>query len=402
MASAGHGQGRTLSLFAYGFRPFFLAAGLAAVVLMLVWLAMSGGAVVPPGEWAGPLWHGHEMIFGFAVAVLAGFMLAAVPNWVGGRALSGWALGMLFALWLAGRVVVALAGVLPDVLVAIVDCAFPLVLAGVLAPVPLARRQWRNLPLLALLAVLALTNLRSHSTVVGWQEGAAGDALRVAVDIVVLFVIIMGGRIVPAFTRNLLREPDRDPGIRDPKPLVAVAITATVAMGLADTVAPDAPLAAGIAALVAGLASAGRLFLWRGLAAAVRGNALLWVLHVAYGLFAAGLFLRGASALTAAVPVDVGAHVLTVGAVGLMILAMTSRVSLGHTGRSLRAANLTVAAYGVLIAATVARALAPVLPDGAYIPAVHLSGGLWALAFGLFLWVYAPILTTRRPDGRPG
>jgi len=391
---------RNLSLFAYGFRPFFLAAGLAAVVLMLVWLVMSSGGVTPPGDWTGTVWHGHEMLFGYALAVIAGFMLTAVPNWVGGGHLAGGKLAALVALWLAGRVLIALADVVPAGVVAAVDCAFPVALAVVLAPMPIAKRQWRNLPLLVLLLLLALTNLRIHSTVAGWQDGAPGDALLVALDIVLMLVLIMGGRVVPAFTRNFLRQPGADPGINDPKPLIIVAVAAMLVVGLADTIIPDVPLVAGLAALVAGVVSTLRLARWR--TWAIRGNALLWILHAGYAALAAGLMLRGVAVLTSAVPVDLAVHVLTVGAVGITTLAMLTRVSLGHTGRAMRLAWPVVVAYGMLIAAAIVRLAAPVLPDTLYTPALHLSGVLWAIAFALFVLVYAPILIQRRPDGKPG
>lgn len=390
---------RSPAVLAFGYRPFFLLAGVHAVVTLQAWMAMQVGRLASPGPWPGAVWHGHEMLFGYGAAVLAGFLLTATPNWVGTPPVRRAPLAALVILWLVGRAALALAGYLPPAAVVALDGLFLAGLIAAILPVLLARKQWRNVAFVLLPGLLILANLGVHGAVWGVVGLLPRDVFIFTIDIYVLLIVVMGGRIIPSFTRNTLRRLGQEPNVRSRAALERLAMASAAGMTIADAVVPG-HLAGGALALSAGLASALRLAGWQSLR--TRGDALLWILHLGYAALAAGLLLKGLAAIVPAVSVDVAIHALTVGAIGVMTLAMMTRVALGHTGRALRAHGVTVAAYGLMVAALVLRVATPFLPDGFYNGGIHVSGGLWSLAFVLFLAIYAPILVTRRPDGKPG
>lgn len=387
------------ALFRYGFRPFFLFAGIQATTAMLVWLTMQSGLLLAPGPWPAPLWHGHEMIFGYAAAVLAGFMLTAVPSWTGAAPMQGRALAALATLWLAGRAAMALGDLMPASAVAAIDVAFLPLLGITIIPSIVRKRQWRNSFVVAVLLGLTATNIWSHVLVAGAGGGDPGLALTVAVDIVLILLVAVGGRIVPAFTRSGLRGPDREIAISAHAGLDRAAILTVVALAVADAAAPGS-LAVGALALLAGGVNALRLAGWKSLQT-VR-LPILWVLHLGYAALVAGLILKGLGALLPGVVPVVGLHALTVGAVGIMTLAVMSRAALGHTGRLVVAHPLTVASYVLLFAAAVLRVVVPFMPPDFHTGGLHIAGGLWSAAFALFVAVYGPMLVRPRVDGRPG
>jgi len=386
-------------LFAYGFRVFFLAAGLCAALTMAAWLAMLEGALAPPGDWPAAAWHAHEMLFGYAAAVIAGFLLTASPGWTDTPAVRGPRLIGLAALWLAGRLAMSVPNWLGAPAAAVIDIAFVPALLAVVTPPIVAADKARNMLFPVLLLLFAAANLAWHLDGLGVLDEAARPALIAAVDLVVLLIAIVGGRIVPAFTRNALMRAGRDELPAAVVPLEIAALGLVAAVVLADLLAPGSAVA-GAVALAAAAANALRAARWRPLA--TRDQPILWVLHLAYALLVAGLALKGLAPLLDGLPADAGLHLLTVGAVGLMTLAVMSRAALGHTGRELVVGRPTVAAYQLVVLAAVLRAGVPlVLPAQAEAGWV-LSALAWCLAFALYSAVYWPVLTRPRVDGKPG
>ena len=378
-----------------GFRPFFLLAAVQAPVALLLWLAMQVGSIAPPGDWPGHIWHGHEMLFGYVGAVLGGFVLTAVPEWAPGSRASARMLGGFILLWLAGRVVMALPGALPSGLVGGIDSAFLPCLALYAGITLVRRRQWRNVVVLVPITLLAVTNIVSHLAVAEVVTFYAGDVLRVSIGLVALLIVIIGGRVIPSFTQTALRCEGR-PIMLTARPwLERLSIFLVAATALGEAVAPDSYWA-GALSLLAALAVGARLAGWGGLQTG--RFPILWILHVAYGALAAGFALKGLGAFVPGLPPDAGLHMLSAGAIGAVTLAMMTRVSLGHTGRPLRVHGLIVGAYGLLMAGAALRVASPLLPERAYMGAVHLSGGFWALAFVFFLVIYTPILLNRRAE----
>jgi uncharacterized protein involved in response to NO len=394
---------RHFALFDYGFRPFFLLAGLWGAAALLLWLAFWFGRLEPAGPWQGVLWHAHEMIFGFAIAGVAGFLLTAVPGWTATEPLRGAPLAALALLWLAGRATLLASAALPPLAVAIVDLAFlpALALPTALALVAGLKRTGsaRNFMFLVLLGALETGNLLTHLDALGWTAATAEIGLRLGLDTLLLMITLVGGRILPAFTRTALRQAGIAAEIRSDARLDALAIAGMAALLLGDLVLGPG-LLTGVLAFLAGAAGAVRLYFWRPFAAA-RGRPLLWVLHLGYGWLVVGLLMKGLADATGLLPATAALHALTVGAVGTMLMGVMSRASLGHTGRPLVAPRAVAAAYVLLTVAALLRVAAPLLPDN-YNALLAAAGCAWALAFALFSVIYLPILTGPRVDGTPG
>lgn len=387
-----------LAAFAYGFRPFFLGAGLSALVLVPVWAASFSFGLTLATDWPPMLWHAHEMLFGFVVAAIAGFLLTSVPSWTGRRGFAGPPLMLLAATWLLGRLVAATSAAWPFTLVAVVDLAFLPALAGTLAW-PLLRERNRNTPLLLVLLVLWACNAAFHLGLLRDDLDFARRSLLAGVDLVLLLVTVIGGRITPSFTATALRMRGIEGVVRARKSLTVLAVTLMVLVALVDLAWPGSMLAGWIA-LAAAIAQGARLAQWQGWRTS--REPILWILHLAYLWLPVGLALK-ALWLLAAVPVAAfWLHALTIGAIATMILGVMTRVSLGHTGRVLRLHPLVTVAYLLVSAAALARILGAWLPGLGYAAAIALSAALWTLAFASFLWIYAPILATPRADGRPG
>ena len=374
-------------LWSYAFRPFFLLNGWFAVAVMALWIAAlkgAGPAILPRDVL---VWHGHEMVFGFAMAAVAGFALTAVATWTGRKPVAGAMLGLLVMAWVAGRGVMLFAGVLPDAIIVLGDMAFPVLLCVLIGREVIAAGNRRNLPIVAIIALLATLNLFYHL-------GPSRVPLYLAVHVILLLITVVAGRIVPNFTANWLRAQGhtRLPGAGTPLDLPTVV--ATMAYGIAFAVAPHSNVA-GVLALAAALAHGLRLARWRGLA--TTREPLLFVLHVAYLWLPIGYTLSAVAVFTRALPMTAALHALTMGVIGSMILAVTTRVALAHTGRKLHAARLTVFAYGVLTVAIIVR-IAGAFPGEAYLTLIDLAATGWILAFAIFSWVYWPVLTGPRVD----
>lgn len=375
------------------FRPFFLGAAVFGVLVVAAWMSILEGWL----GWAPPLapfpWHGHEMIFGFALAVVAGFLLTASQVWTGLPTVSGRGLVVVFSLWVAARLATFFAAGAP-LLAGGLNVSVPLAVAVVIGRPIVRARSWRNAPFVGLLAILAAATAMVWSDALGWTPGATSAALWVALDIISIMIVVVGGRIVPMFTRNATGAQIRAQNALD--------VVAPVSVGLLMVTHATLPAAATIPAVVALFAGGlnfARMWGWGG-ARALR-SPFVGVLHAGYGFIALGLVIEGAGALTALDAVHPGRHVLALGGIALMSLGMMTRVSLGHTGRPLQPPRSTFVLYAALFVATVARFLASFIPSAAF-ALWWVSAGGFALAFVGFLVVYAPVLVSPRADGKPG
>ncbi len=383
-----------IALLGYGFRPFFLLAGLHAGLAVPVWAAFLHGVSGPHGPVPALAWHAHEMIYGFVMAAVAGFLLTAVPSWTGRRGFAGAPLLALVIVWLAGRIVMTYPLGLSPPLIAGMDLAFPIALALAIVPSLVRSGNRRNLVFVAFLALLFAANLRFH------LAGAAStESLGLAVNTVLVMVALVGGRIVPAFTSARLKQRGLDVRIPKHPAIDRGALVATVAVLVVDIVAPGRVLA-GATAAVAAMLLLLRLARWQG--HRTLDEPLLWVLHVAYGWLPVALALKAAWLLGGIVPAAAWLHALTMGAFATMILAVMTRAALGHTGRPLVAPRSMAAAYVLLTGAVLARVFGPALEPAGWALWTGGAAALWTAAFALYLVVYAPILCRPRVDGKPG
>lgn len=374
------------ALFSFGFRPFFFFGAIWSAAVVPLWLSsyFHGGSDALTREW-----HIHEMIFGFLGAVIAGFLTTAVPNWTGRMPVIGAPLGGLVALWVLGRVAMLYQGVLGPAAAAI-DSLFLLAFAAVIWREVLAGRNWRNLPVCALVTVFALANVAFHL-----PKTIVDDAgVRLALGAASVLIALIGGRIVPSFTRNWMKARALSPEPALFGPVDRLALGLTVVGAALWVAAPQAALA-GLTLGLAGVAHLARLVRWRGWRAAA--EPLVWILHLGYGWLGLGLLLLGAASLDpGVVPRSAGIHAITAGAVGVMTLAVMTRATRGHTGRPLAADGGTLAIYLAINLAAVLRVAAPF--SGASQPWLLTASGLvWSLAFGGFALAYGRMLVTPRP-----
>jgi uncharacterized protein involved in response to NO len=378
------------ALFSAGFRPFFLLAGIWGALAVPLWLAVLGGHVSIPSAFDPVTWHGHEMLFGFAQAAIAGFLLTAVPNWTGRMPIQGWGLAGLALLFVAGRLAVALSGAFP-LTAASVDLAFPAVLLAALTREIVAGRNWRNLPMLAVLALFAAANGLTHLEAIGWAD-TAGLGLRFGTALVLVLIALVGGRIIPSFTRNWLA---KHGGSRLPAPLGrfdGLALAVTILALAVWVAAPEARAMPPLMA-VAALVNLVRLARWQG--HRTLSEPLVWILHLGFLWLPLGFGLMALGAVTDLVAPSSALHALTAGAIATMILAVSTRATLGHTGRTLRADRSTTLIYVLATVAAAVRVTAGIAA-GAYLPLITLAGAAWLLAFALYLGVYGPMLLAPR------
>jgi uncharacterized protein involved in response to NO len=382
------------ALFSYGFRPFFLGAGVWAAVAMSLWLSALTGFIDLPSAFDPVSWHAHEFLFGYLSAALAGFLLTAVPNWTGRLPIVGWPLAALFGLWLLGRVVVLVSAGLPPLAVALADLALPLVLAAFLLREIVAGKNWHNLVVLALLAVFMLGNAAFHWQAAQGEFAAQGIGLRIGLGAGLMMVAVIGGRIIPSFTRNwLVRQPggpSRLPAAPMQRLDKAALLLLLLAL-LAWVVLPNAGITV-VLLFVAGGAHLARLARWAG--DRTWREPLLLVLHAAYLFVPLGaLMMAVAIVMPGRVAPAVAQHLWMAGAVGMMTLAVMTRATLGHTGRLLTAGSGTTALYLAFVAAVGSRIMAGLLPSSAYL-LLDISALAWLFAFGGFVVLYGPLLTS--------
>jgi len=385
------GAPRGFSLWNLGFRPFYLLAGVFAVLALALWTAYFAGQLAGASYLRDPLWHAHEMIFGYAFAVIAGFLFTAVCNWTGQSTPTGSKLAAIVALWIAGRVLFATPWPL---LAAAADTAFALALAAGIGVPLVASGNRRNYFFIALVLAIGGANLAFHLAMSGRLEIPVRDMLQLGLNLIAFIMALMGGRVIPMFTANGV------PGTRPVRRLwLERAALASLLALLAADLAGLPPAAVAAIAGIGGAAHAWRLALWQPLA--TRGTPLVWILHASYAWLVLYLILR-AFAGFGVVPPNLAVHALTVGAIGGLTLGMMTRTARGHTGRPLRAEAAETACYVLINLAAAVRVLVPLAAPAFYRDTVILSGVLWAAAFAVFVGKYWTILTRPRVDGRSG
>jgi uncharacterized protein involved in response to NO len=377
------------ALFSYGFRPFFLAAGLWAAFGILLWLPQYLGVLTIPTSFGALDWHVHEMLYGYVTASIAGFLLTAIPNWTGRLPVNGWPLAGLAALWLAGRCAILISAQIGPVVAAVVDVSFLLTLAAVAGREIVAGRNWRNLRVLVVLVVLIAGNVVFHAEVL--FNGAADYGIRLGIAGVIVMIMLIGGRIVPSFTNNWLvkNNPGRLPISFSRFDMIAIAAGA---IALLAWVGLPTHAVTGTLLLLAGALHFVRLVRWAGDRTA--DDRLVLVLHVGYAFIPLGFVLVGASALMNGIPASAGIHAWTAGGVGLMTLAVMTRATLGHTGHPLKAGLSTQAIYGLVLMGALLRIAAALSGS---IVLLECGGALWIAGFAGFVIVYGPLLATRKP-----
>jgi uncharacterized protein involved in response to NO len=377
------------ALFSYGFRPFFLLGSLFAGLAILVWLHAYFGQWTIPTAFEPRDWHAHEMIYGYAGAVIAGFLLTAIPNWTGHLPLQGRPLAALTALWIAGRLAVAFSRLTGPVAAAVVDLAFLALLIGFLARELRHGSQKHNRKALLVLAVLWIGDLVFHVEAIG--RGGADYGVRIGIAATLMMVMLIGGRIIPSFTRNWLARMNPGP-LPAPLDRFDVAATLLTAASLAAWVAAPQARLVGVVLFVCAIAQAARLARWRGYRA--WRDRLVLVLHVAYAFIPVGFVLTALSAFGLA-PISAGEHAWTIGVFGGMTIAVMSRASLGHTGRALIATPVVQGLYALIGCAALARICAALAPDWMWAE-LHASAFAWAAAFFGFALAYWRTLTGPR------
>jgi len=379
------------ALFSYGFRPFFLFGALYAALSILLWLPAYFGELTIATHFAPVDWHVHELLFGFLPAIITGFLFTAVPNWTGRMPLQGKMLILLVVLWANGRVAVALSAIIGWQIAMLIDGAFLVSITLVIAREIIAGRNYRNFKVLIPLTLLAIANLLFHLEAASGQETSLSR--RVAFAAIVMLIVIIGGRIVPSFTRNWLarQKPGALPapfGIFDK---VSIAATATA---LAAWVALPQHAATGSLLILSGILQVIRLVRWQG--HRTWRDPLVWILHVSYGLLSAGLLVLGLSVLWPDVVRPAAAlHLIAIGAVGGMTLSVMVRASRGHTGQALQAGNGGKLCFAAILVAAAARVAAEYLPSY-YVLWLHIAALGWITAYLAFAATFAPHLAKTR------
>lgn len=381
-------------LFALGFRAFFALAGLAALILIVFWNAMFKGTLTAEHYFSNNYWHAHEMLLGYAVAVIAGFLLTAVKNWTGKPTITGDPLAGLCLLWLYGRILPFYAGVLPDALIALIDFSFLPALAYQVSKPIIEAKQYRNLFFIGLLLLLALGNGLIHVEMLGLQDNTAATGIQLAVATIIIMILIIAGRVFPFFTERGI------PGtliIKNPL-LDSLSVASAVIVFALQLFAISGTLLA-LAAIAAVAVNSLRLAGWY--VQRILYVPLLWVLYAGYGWIILGFMLTVLSAYSVVLP-SLALHAFTLGGIGVLTLGMMARVSLGHTGRAMKASNAIAIAFALINIAALFRVLLPIAMPGWYENLIYVSTLSWLAAFSLFVFVYAPILTRARIDGQDG
>jgi uncharacterized protein involved in response to NO len=373
------------ALLSYGFRPFFFFGACHAALAIALWLPMFEGEISLATLFTPRDWHAHEMLFGYVAAVVTGFLLTAIPNWTGRLPLQGTPLLALILIWLVGRFSVAWSAYLGWLLSASIDCAFLVLVVAAAAREIIVGQNWRNLKVLVPVSVLALANIGFH--VEAYVVGIAELSIRVAIAVIVILIMLIGGRIVPSFTRNWLSR--ENPG-RLPMPFGrfdAASIAFSAAALCAWVAMPESAWAAA-ALLAAAALQCLRLARWAGDRTA--RDRLVLILHVAYAFVPLGFALIGLAAFGLVLP-SAGLHAWMAGAAGTMTLAVMTRASLGHTGREVVAGAGTQLIYASVVIAACARIAGALFPRWAFV-LLHIAALCWIAAFGGFVLLYGPIL----------
>ena len=383
-------QGPTI--LGYGFRPFFLGAAAFAASAMVIWIGALAGAWTIPSAYSAIEWHAHEFLWGYLPAVIAGFLLTAIPNWTGRLPVVGVPLAVLWFIWFAGRLAMFISSSMPIAVAAAIDLAFLAALAFVVARELIAGRNWSNLKVLAVITILMIGNLVFHVQAVMRENAASGIGVRIGVAAAVLLIIMIGGRIIPSFTRNWLskRGPGQLPAQFGRPDLVVIAASV---LALAAWAAMPASAATGALAILAGALNVFRLARWAGWRSFA--EPLVTILHAGYVFVPLGFMMTGAAALwPEAIPLAAAQHAWMAGAIAVMTLAVMTRASLGHSGQPLAATRKISAIFVLAIAAALARVVSGIMPAIPWL--LEMAAAAWILAFLIFVFVYAPLLVLKR------
>ena len=380
-------RAQSIALLSYGFRPFFLGAALWACIAMVLWIGLLSGSWSFAIGYGVVAWHAHEFLFGYIAAVMTGFLLTAIPNWTGRLPLQGMPLLALFLLWLAGRAAMLQTDWIGTGTAASIDCVYLITVTAVISREIVAGSNWRNLRVVVLVALTAIANIAFQAEMLIFAVPNYG--LRLGVAAIVALIMVVGGRVTPSFTSNWLT---RQGNQTRPAPFSRFDI-GSIALGAVALITwIAAPDWSGTAALlfVMAVAQAARLSRWTG--ARTWREPILFVLHLGYAFVPLGALVLSISIMwPRIVPTSGALHAWTTGAMGLMTLAIMTRASLGHTGRDMSTTPTTVAIYGAMLVAALARIAAPLLPAN-YYQMLLIAGGGWFLAFALFVVAYGPML----------
>jgi len=385
-------------IFRLAFRPLFLGGTLFSILAIAWWIYFwnSASAWMPHG---GPVWwHGHEMLFGFGAAIVVGFLLTAVQSWTGVIGIRGKPLAALVLMWLLGRLLLACGSALPDWLIAAADVSYLLFAASAMAYPVIKVKQWRNLMFVPILFVFALLNMASHWGVITEQPQLAIQSLHATIMLFVLIISIIGGRVIAAFTANTMGNQRAQPmQWLESVSIISIIFMLVIAFyGFTNVPSALLFIVSGVAALANG---------WRFLRWGFQhswSDPMLWSLHLAYAFIPLGFIALALYSVGLMDNLSAALHSFTVGSIGGMILAMISRVTLGHTGRPLNPHKLVSLAYVFILSSAIVRVVLP-----AWLPeltnwGIGLAGVLWVFAYGIYIFFYAPMLLTTRGDGNPG
>jgi uncharacterized protein involved in response to NO len=381
-------------LFGLGFRIFFALAGLSALILIVLWNAIFKGALSVDNYFAANYWHAHEMLLGYSAAVIAGFLLTAVKNWTDKPTLTGDKLAGLALLWLYGRILPFYAGLLPDPLIALVDFAFLPILAYQISLPIMQARHFKSLVFIGLLLLLTLGNGLIHAEILGLYQNTAWTGIQLIVATIIILILVLAGRLFPFFTERGL---SGTLIIRNPL-LDALSIGSAVVVFSLQLWAVSGTFLA-LTAIFAVTVNSARLFRWY--EQRIWYVPLLWILYAGYGWIILGFILTALSAYAWVLP-SLALHAFTLGGIGVLTLGMMARVSLGHTGRALKVSNAMAIAFVLINLAALLRVLLPAALPSWYNILIYGSTLSWLAAFALYMFVYAPILTSPRIDGLEG
>ena len=384
---------KSFALFALGFRPFFLLAAFSAPVLITLWLLQLMGMISLSGYYTPTGWHAHEMLFGYTVAVVAGFLLTAAGNWTGLKMINGRQLMLITVIFLAGRFAPFIPN-LPHWLLAAVDLTFIPLVAFILALPVIRAKQWSNFVFVPILLAMGIANLAVHLSALELMNISIVTGSRAMLYLVILLIVIMGGRVIPFFTERGVN------GVVTKKwsSIEYLSPISVVLVAVADVTSLDG-IITGSLAFFAAIIHLLRVAGWY--SNKIWQVPLVWILQVAYSWIVIGFIIKSLMIFNLSESIF-SYHAFTVGGIGIMTLGMMARVSLGHTGREMKLNKVMVLAFIFINVAAVARVILPMLMPDSYLMLIQLAGWSWTAAFVIFLFVYTPMWIHSRVDGREG
>jgi uncharacterized protein involved in response to NO len=378
-------------IFQNSFRPFFIAAGIWATLAVPFWLLNYFGIMIVIDNFNILLWHQHEILYGFVAAAIAGFILTAIPNWTGRLPIKNKPLAILVFLWILGRVGFLTTAIFGTITTSLMDLPFLIVLVLVIIREIVSGKNWRNLPVIILISFFTLGNILVHLQIHEIIDSAE-LGIRLSTFVLSILLALIGGRIVPSFTRNWLAQNKANKFPRPFGNFDKISLISLVVFVFAQVIIPHHQ-ATSLLALLAGMLHGIRLIRWK--VWMTLAEPLIWILHVGYMWLCVALVLIGLSGLTDFVPYTSSYHALTVGAFSTMILAVMTRASLGHTGRTIKATLGTTTIFIFITIAAILRVYEPFINESGTL-ILSLSGIFWTLSFALFIFIYFPILTQPR------